>query len=237
MRFPNAYKGISKMFVAEILKLIAAGLIVAGSIATIFSGVGSVIGAAIENADVTEQQLDQMITAPGALIAGIVMGGIAMLLFIIAYILNLVGLGQASRDEDNLRNAFIVSIVVLIVSIISAIITSTNVASGTGGDIAQVVRTVAEIFVMISVIIGVQNLARALGDRGEQVLGNRLLTVITISLIVSAVATFISIFFNNSVMQTVDGILGIIAGVAMIVAYIMYIIFLGKARRILREGR
>jgi len=235
MRFPNAFKGVSKLFAAEILKLIAAGLIVAGGIATLFGSAG-VIYEVSEGAELTEQLVAANIS-PVPVVVGFALVGAAMILFIIAYIMNLVGLGQASRDEENFRNAFIVSIIVLIISVATAIITGTNVAAGMGGNISQLARTIAEIIVMVSVIMGVQNLARYLGDSGEEVLGNRIITTIMVSLIVSAAASFISIFFNNSVMYTIDGILGIISGIAMIVAYISYIVFLGRAKRILREGQ
>lgn len=234
MRFPNAYSGISKLFVAEILKLIATGLIFAAGIAAVI-GSGSALVNLTEQSQVTEEMIESLIANPGV-IAGVFLGLGAAILYIIAYIMNIVGLGQAGKDEPNFRNAFIVSIGVLVITVVAAFLSGTNVGGGAGSDITNAIIRACEIFVMISVIVGIMNLSDALNNEGMREFGRKIIIIISISIGIAIVVNFISIFFgNNSTVATVDGILSIIAAIAAFVGYIAYIIYLAKAKRMLRE--
>lgn len=236
MSFPNAFRGVSKLLVAEILNLIATGLIIAAGISGIVGGASAVINTVSQTTEITEETVESSIGSPGV-IAAVFMGMGAMILFIIAYIINLVGLAQAGRDENNFRNAFFVSIAVLVISIIASFLSGSNAGDGAAGDIAATARTVCEIFVMVSVVTGIMSLASMLNDSGMQNFGRKLIIIIIVSIGIGAVASFINIFFGaNSVVHAVDGIMGLISGIAMLVGYIAYIIYLAKAKKMLREG-
>lgn len=235
MRFPNAFRGVSKLFVAEILKLIATGLIIAAGISGVVGGATAVVENMYQGTEITEEMVLSIIGSPGV-IAAAFLGLGAMILFIIAYIINLVGLAQAGRDEKYFRNAFFVSIAVLVISIVASFLSGSNAAGGAAGDIAATARTVCEIFVMVSVVTGIMSLANVLNNDGMQRFGRKLNIIIIVSIGIGAVTTFINIFFgNNSVAQTVDAVLGLISGIAMTVGYIAYIIYLTKAKKMLRD--
>lgn len=234
MRFPNAYRGISKLFAAEILKLIAAGLLFAAGIAGII-GSGSYLVDMAKTSQITEEAVQGIVSSPGVIAAAFLSVG-AMILLIIAYIMNIVGLGQAGKDEPNFRNAFIVSIVVLAITVVAAFLSGTNVAGGAGSDITNTIMRACEIFVMISVVVGIMNLSNAFNNGGMYEFGRKIIIIVIISIGIALAVNFISIFFwNNSAIAIVDGILALIGAVAMFVGYIAYIIYLAKAKRMLRE--
>ncbi len=235
MRFPNAFKGVSKMFAAEILKLIATGLTIATGVAGIVSASG-VISAAAGGAQLTEELVANNINYGGMLVAGLLGIG-AMILYIIAYIMNLVGLHQAGRDEDNFHTAFGVSIAVLVISIATAVLTGLSIGGKVPENIASTARTVCEIIVMILVVSGIMNLADSFRDEKMIKFGKTVSVIILIFVIGAAVATFISIFFGRMAWaQHVEGIMDIISGIALFIGYIVYIVYLGKAKKMLREN-
>ena len=235
MRFPNAFKGVSKMFAAEILKLIATGLTVATGVAGIVSASG-VIQSAVNGAEITEELVANNINMGGVIVAGILGVG-AMILYIIAYIMNLVGLAQAGRDEENFGSAFGLSIAVLVISIATAVLTGLSIGGNVPENIASTARTVCEVIVMILVVSGIMNLAERLRDEKMISFGEKVSVLILIFVIAAAVATFISIFFGRMAWaQHVEGILDIISGVALFIGYIIYIIYIAKAKKMLREN-
>lgn len=235
MRFPYAFKGISKMFAAEILKLIATGLTIATGVTGVVSSSG-LIQKAADGAQITEDLVVQNVNMGGVVVAGILGVG-AMVLYIIAYIMNLVGMSQAGVDEENFRTAFGVSIAVLIISVGTAILTGMSFAGNVPENIASTARTVCEIIVMILVVTGIMNLADSLNDEKMVSFGKKVAVFVMIFVIGAAVATFISIFFGRlDWAQHVEGILDIISGVALFIGYIVYIVYLGKARKMLSDN-
>ena len=90
---------------------------------------------------------------------------------------------------------------------------------------------------MILVVSGIMNLAERLRDEKMISFGEKVSVLILIFVIAAAVATFISIFFGRMAWaQHVEGILDIISGVALFIGYIIYIIYLAKAKKMLREN-
>ena len=84
MQFPNALEGVKKIYKAEIIALFGA---IVGFVAAVLGLVGAQSG-----------------SVGGLAGAGILI--IAMsVLFIIAFIMNIVGLNKARPDEENFKNA------------------------------------------------------------------------------------------------------------------------------------
>ncbi len=234
MRFPNAFKGISKVFAAEILKLIATGLIIATGVAGVVSVSPELIEKAAEGAQISGDVAASNVNLGGIIAMGILGVG-AMILYIIAYIMNLVGLRQASKDEDAFGSAFGISIAVLIISIATAVLTASSIGGNIPDEIASTARTVCEIIVMILVVTGIMNLSDRLNNERMSGLGRAIIVIIAIFVIGAAVVTFISIFFGGyGWAQRVDGIIDIVRGVVLFIGYIAYIIYLGKAKKMLR---
>ena len=110
--FPNAEKGVKKLFKAEIFALIAAVIAVAAAVAMI---IGGALGEAGNEA-----------AAFAALGAGVLIGVGAGVLLIVAFVLNLVGLLNAQKDDRN----FTIALYFTGAGIASSLLTSVFAANG-----------------------------------------------------------------------------------------------------------
>lgn len=222
MTCPNAYHGVKKLFTAQLLALIGAVCILLGaSIAVIAAGAayaGSAGGTAASG------------------LGSVVFLAAGVILPLIAYIMNLVGLHQASKDEGSFRIAFWVSILALVLSFVNAILTTTTAGAGVGDDIAGMMQIVCEIIIFVYVLQGIKNLAERLHDNTVYDLGSKLMIMMLILYIMNFIVKLINLIVSRSPGQTsVAGVLSIVAGILGIIIYIFYLIVLGKARNMLRD--
>ena len=95
MRFPNAHNGVKKIFIAEIVMVIATVAVLVGCIAAVVSLKLS------SNVRIPEGAV------PGALLAaGSLLGGAALGVF--AAIFQIVGVVQAKKDENSFASALLI---------------------------------------------------------------------------------------------------------------------------------
>ena len=214
MTLPNAYKGVKKVFIAEILQIIGAILAIIGLLE-----LAGAIG--------VYQQFGNVDGLEGLAASGGMFTLIALTLSIIALILNLVGLKQASKDEpDRMAKAFAFAIATLILSVVVGVFQSLHWYSAAA--VFNVLSTISQMCTIIFTIMGVsevtQNIARQdVADMGP--------TILTISVIAIAVSIIASIIGN-----VVGGVAAIIALALMIVAYAVFLVFLGRATSALAKG-
>ena len=120
MKFPNAAKGIKKIFNAEILNLIA---LIATSILLILS---------VVLASLTESDNDA--TMGVLAISILVFGAVAGVMGIIALILMIVGTIQTAKDEPSFKMIIYLAVLNIIVAIIAALFSGNqfvnNLANG-----------------------------------------------------------------------------------------------------------
>lgn len=224
MRFPNGYKGISKVFAAEIL----------GLIANVFAAIVGVVGLLSVMAMTSEETVE---AGFGGLGLTIILGIIMSVILVVALILRLVGLSQAGKDEQAFRSAFIVSIFVLILVFVNAILSATVGTNSVIDEIIQVVQQICDIIVIFLVIGGVQNFAVRLSNEKMLNRGTSVAYVIAIPYIIAAIARLLlAIFKNNEGMATFVSIMGIVAGILAIIGSILYVVYLGQAKKMLKEG-
>ena len=215
MTYPNAFKGIKKVYLAQILMLIVA----------ILTFVAACVGA------VGIQETSSEAVATGSLVAlsgvTIVMG----VLSVITFIINLVGLSQAAKDNGNFKTAFILTIVGLVLAIINAAVNGNNSGSG---SIFETVSNVINVLIVIFVINGIVALAANLNDEKLQKKGKTLLTVITIVMVIALVLKIVGTFVSGNAVNGAAitfAVIGVVAAVLYIVAYIMYLSLLSKAKK------
>ena len=221
MRFPNAFGGVKKIWIAEILSLIGAafGLIAA------FMAIGTVGMAAAAGEAGTD-------AAVGAALGGALMGGMGMaaltlvagIIGIVAIIIELVGLNQAGKDEINFKRGFYAALIGLVVSVVAAALRSNNVLY----TIFSIANTVIQIFILYSVVQGVRTLAEQMGNQEMVARSDTLFKLGVVFYGVSLLASIIGLFA-----VTLSAILSIVAAVASIVLYILYLSYLGKAKNML----
>ena len=212
MTLPNAHKGVKKVFIAEILQIIGTALMIFGFV--------SVIGGA------------QAYTEGGAdaAVGAIAMGGmftlIATCLAIVALVLNLVGLKQASKDEpDRMGKAFMCAVITLILSVIVAICQNMN--WGAAGFF-NVLTSLAQMCTIIFTIMGVSEVTQNIAREDVADMGPKILVISVIAIVASIIAGIVG--------NVIGGVAAIIALVLMIVAYLVFIVFLGRASSALAKG-
>jgi len=223
MTFQNAYHGVKKIFTAELLKLIGgACALIAAILLAVTTGAAA---AGSEDA----------VVASG--LGSIVLIAAAVVLPIIGFIMNLVGLRQAGKDEEYFQTAFIISIFTLIIRFVSGIFTMMNVGGGAADNIATSISRIGEIAVFILVVYGITNLADRLHK--SEILGtaSTLIIFYVIAYGLAIVLDIVVLFFGNSGnMVKIEGIMGIVSAVCSIAAYIIYLVYLGKAKKMLQKN-
>lgn len=225
MRFPNAARGVKKIFTAEILKLIGyicaiiAVLIVAVSAAAAGAAQGSDIGIA---------------TFIGGAAGGVVLLLACIVLCIIAFILHLVGIINARHDEESFKSALICLIIELVAPILSGFFVNIN---STVASLFYTFSQLMGLFVTIFIISGCIKLADKMNRGDISTKGTNILKIIIVvtglSLIISIVSSFMLV---NVAMLVTALILLAVAMVLSLVQYVMFLSFLSQTKKMLAES-
>lgn len=215
MNFPNAYKGVKKIFTAEIFAIVSLVLLLICPILAVV---------------LTKTTSDNE-TAAVALAALIVLfAGLG--LAVASFVVNLTGIVQAKKDEGRFYYAFVFVIIPIIASIFVAIFSQNTYVQ----NIANTVNNVCEVMVMIYIIGGIRNLAEKLGDGKMVSSGNFALRVIITIYVLLLIARITAIIFCFiPLMVVAAGIISIIAGVLDVFVNIYYFFYLGRAVKMLKQ--
>ena len=219
MKFPNAAKGVSKIFTAEILSLIA---LVAVGIMSIFSAF--VVATSQGNSDLS--------TGFVASAAGfVVFGAVAGILGIIALILNIVGVVQTAKDEDSFRVIIYLTVLSLIVAFAAAVFSGNQFASNLSKTVSDLVSLICSVLV----VLGIINMAAQYNNIEIIEKGGKIFKIIIIVGLLSLIMRCISIIIPNQNGAVIILILAIISLILGIVQYCIYLSFLSKAKKMLNE--
>ncbi|MBP3758225.1 MAG: hypothetical protein J6I83_00090 [Firmicutes bacterium] len=215
--FPNAYNGVKKIYLAEILGLIAA---VIGGIA----GIAAAVGILAKEAGEQGSGYDAAVFGGGVVVI------IAGILLLISFILNVLGISKASQDEPNFKKAMIW----LIISLIGSFALGMTNEGSAINIAANFVYQAADVLVTFFVINGLISLAEKLGRSDLAARGTKLKNLIIGIYVIALVVSLISAFMANSeTMETIAGVLACAALIIMIIAYFMYLKLLSRARNML----
>ena len=216
MRFPNAFRGIKKIWLAELLMLLAA---VVGIIMVIVMATnGTMVGEDII--------INESVKTPIAIL-GIVTAVIAL----VAFILNLVGLINANNDDPAFRIALLVTILGIVASAISAI-WSNNETLNKWMDTAI---TICSLFASYYVLTGIANLAEKMSDAATKALALKSRTLVEGSFCATALFKLIISIFKIQSGSTIHTILAVIALLLELVSYILYLRALSKGKKMLAK--
>ena len=153
----------------------------------------------------------------------------------IGQIFTLMGLSRASRDEEAFKGAFNCSLINLIVTVILNIL----MAFGIGGSVLRSISTIISLILTILMIAyifkGIDNLAGKLGRSDVSAAGRGVLTFLWV---VYAVTIFcdlmILLFPTAAVFMGIMGVISFLAGIGMIIGYILYLVHLNRAKQMLQ---
>ena len=217
MKFPNAAKGISKIFTSEILALIAA----------IATGVASILAAVMYASAKTNSTAGAEASGIGTLV--LVLG--ASVLLVIALILKIVGVVQTSKDEDSFKMIIYLTIFTLIVAVIAAIFSRVTFLN----NIANAVSAIGSFVTTLLIILGIGNLGVQVGnDEVIDKCSSQFKLILGIG-IVALLARFFCIFLPTVPAQGIVIALAVVALVLNIIQYILYLSLLSKAKKMLND--
>lgn len=213
MKFKNAYNGVSKLFTAEVMMLLS-------TVALIVAGIVLAVAAAM--------QADAV--AVGSMIALGIFGIAALVLSVVAFVLNFVGLIQANKDEASFSVALIATVVGIIASILMGVFSANTLVSGLMDTFTKIASLATTLFV----VQGIVKLANRLGNQKMIQKGHTIFYLILTVQIIGIVARFIAALFGgNAALALVAAVLAITAQVINLVAYFIYLAYLGRAKKML----
>ena len=217
MKFPNAAKGISKIFTSEILALIAA----------IATGVATILAVVMYASAKTNSTAGAAASGIGMLVLGLG----ASVLLVIALILKIVGVVQASKDEDSFKMIIYLTIFTLIVAVVAAIFSRVTFLS----NIANAVSSIGSFVTTLLIILGIGNLGVQVGnDEVIDKCSSQFKLILGIG-IVALLARFFCIFLPTVPAQGIVIALAVVALVLSITQYILYLSLLSKAKKMLND--
>lgn len=231
MSFPNAARGVKKIFTSQLLALI-------GAVATAVGFVFALLAVSAANAEAE--------TAEGfSLIFTAIMIGGAGVLFLIGFIMQIIGIGQAGKDDPSFKAAM----VCLIIGIVSSVVSGVFVANqnGTGYSICETVTKLMSLFVTIFIISGIIKLADRLNNGAVSVKGSFLLKLITAIYVLLIIASVIAVVMISTAPMDMSAlsdpvarapfiticVIYLIVGVLQIVQYFLFLSLLSKANKML----
>ena len=213
MRYPNAFKGVSQIYKAELIAILAVICTGIGAILAIF-GVGV--------ADVGSEAVGKGFAITGGLFV------IATaVLMIVSYVLNIIGVGNAAKDEDGFRSAMIAIIIGIIASIVAGIFSNKEVVC----LLAQLVSKICDIMVFWFCIGGIRNLADKMNDRNIANKADSFTKLIIGIYVAGIVLAIIGSFVKAG--GFLDGFIDVAGAVCSIIAYLSYLSLLKGARDML----
>ncbi len=215
MKFPNAAKGVKKIFTAEILSLIAALLSIVGIAMMIITRAAEESHA--ENATVV------------AGLGTIALLAAAAIIILIAGIMSLVGIINASKDDGAFKAALIAILIGVCASIVSGIFSQNSTVQ----SICQIVQNLMNIFSTVFVIQGISNLAVKVGNTQVASQAKTILAIIVVIYVLSLIASILVVVFGGQFASVTAGIIAVVALVLDVIAYIVYLSLLSKAKKIL----
>lgn len=217
MKFPNAAKGISKIFTSEILALIAA----------IATGVASILAAVMYASAKTNSTAGAAASGIGMLVLGLG----ASVLLVIALILKIVGVVQTSKDEDSFKMIIYLTIFTLIVAVVAAIFSRVTFLN----NIANAVSAIGGFVTTLLIILGIGNLGVQVGnDEVIDKCSSQFKLILGIG-IVALLARFFCIFLPTIPAQGIVIALAVVALVLSVIQYILYLSLLSKAKKMLND--
>ena len=207
MQFPNASEGVKKIYKAEIIALIGA---IVGFVAAVLGVAGAQSG-----------------NVGGLAGAGVLL--IAMsVLFIIAFIMNIVGLNKAKPDEENFKNALYMVFAGIVLSIVVGATKDGTLIHTLGESLSNI----CNLLVNYLVATALMNLANRLGDAAVAQKAKSVRTLLTVVWVIALVLQVLGDTFTSKA-GMIAVILALIASVIEIIAYIVYLGLLSKARGML----
>ena len=210
-RFPNACRGIRKIYTGVILLLISA-LCFVGYYVLILT--------------LTKEM--QQTTAASLAALALVLLVIFLILIVVALIFYLVGLVQASKDEPKFKQAIIFMTVVLGLAFLSRFFNETL------RPFLSIVAAVLGLLTSVFVLRGIISLADQLGEAAVAGKAHKLIVLMVAASCVSLLVSLLNRFAPMNSLATILRVLSIALACAAVVEVVLYLSLLSKTKKMLQ---
>ena len=224
MTYPNAYLGVKRLFSSRILALI-------GGFAMLISLSFAII------LDAVPEEATGGDLATGGLIAVLALSFmlVSAVVLIISFILGITGLSKASLDEPAFRVALFATLANIIIVGFGSMFTSMN--NSFMASLMNSFSTIADLIIFIYIILGIRSLAAQIGDDVMDRKGNNLFKILLVVLILEFIANLIvAIFRGAQTASIVASVVAVIGAILTIIQYVMFLVYLAKARKMLANA-
>ena len=236
MKFPNAAKGVKKIYVAEVLTFISLLMI-------LVVGVFAVIR--------IPTVMQESAIGDFAVIGGMILLLASAVLLIVAFIINLVGMINASRDESSFKSALIFFIVSIVLTVVSSLLGRVSVIAG---GIVSLISSLVSILVTIFIIAGIVRLADRLNRGDTSAKGSKVLKLLVVLKLVAFIATVVATVMDGfstplsyAVVESIASgkydsgslvpfIIFIAVQALELIQYFIYLPFLSQAKKMLNKA-
>jgi hypothetical protein len=222
MKFPYASKGVSKIFNAEIISLIAA----------LIGGVGMVLSLVAVSGNVDKSTSETLIIATGAFVI------VAGIMIAVAGIMSIVGYFQAGKDEVSFKKAILCVLFSILFTVAASFFASQTGFFGWICTILTLVGNICNMLATIFLILGLTALSVKCNRPDMVKHGKDMLTTLVILYILTFVLNFFirlgaeSTAFGSSIVEWLSGL----SLCFTVFLYIFQIYYLGKAKKMLKEN-
>ncbi|WP_316637058.1 hypothetical protein [uncultured Ruminococcus sp.] len=227
MMFPKARKGVTKIFIAEIITLIVG--VLSGILTVIITKAGGIENFSFEGA--------MNSSAKTVLICSIA----AAALLLLSGLLKIIGYIQAAGDEEYFTRAIIYAVIGVVLYVIAGFLQNkTGVVMEWIYTIVIAIAELMQLLVMTSTVNGLAELSYRcrrddLESRGSTI--NKIVgTVFSLNIALVIAGRLLRLFMSENVVDTITMIVTIIIVILTIIAYILYLGYLGKVSSMLRRN-
>ena len=218
MKFPNAYKGIKKIHLAQLLMILCTVVAIASLFVLAWNNVD------LQN--VTEEALAESGISNTA--AGIA-GGLSLasgLIIILAFILELVGVINGVKDDDNFKSALFAIGIGIALNVLKSVLKSDFLDdwSSTGNNIFSYL---ADWYILSAIV----SLAEKLNKNDVKELAKKTRIILSGTYILSVVGNVFATLIGKS--GTAVTVIGAVALVAEVVSYLFFLRALSQGKKML----
>lgn len=230
MIFPNAFSGIRKIFISQILAVCSTVMLAISSVLSfilivILKATKSGVNLSMDSGTLFDVFL---------VITGIFTFAFAVL-FIVSFVFNIIGISNAIRDENSFKIAAVAIILNLAFVLTGVIAARTQV--GTLSDIMNILSTIADTLAYVFVIQGIRNISLKLGNVSMDNLGNTILKILLGAVVLEFIANIVVLIYNSNASSFASAVITLIAIILTFVQYILYMVYLAKAKNMLAAAK
>lgn len=208
MRYKHAYRGVKKLFISEILNLIAVVFSLVSSLISIF----------------TEKMSESDAEIPQAIVLLLLM--VAMIIAVISLILKIIGLSNAKRNDSLFKTAFGFAIVSIVCNLVLF------VSSGMFAKFVSGIDEAATLLTTIYTVLGIYRLGLKLDNQLVIKTGKLVTVVVAVIFAFAVLDRVVGLFVHR-----LDTLMAIASEVMEVFGSSILLTYLALAKKMLAKGK